>query len=395
MKKNVDTQPSFQRELVWKTATKQLLIDTILRGYDMPKFYWEEVSKDKYKVIDGQQRINAIWDFKENKYKLQKNNPLIDNEDVSEKTYEKLSLDMKQIFDSSSIDVIVISEADSESEIIDMFLRLQSGVTLKAQEKRKAMMGKMRDFVEEISKHNFFSKVDYKNIRFSHQQTVAQITLLELSGCPTEVKSAYLNKMYDQHNKNFDANGSVAKKIKRVLEFMNKIFKENTPGLKNYYVISFYTLISLLLEKYVLSDMYEKIFDWYKEFDQYRINEKNKDEEEEMDPDIADFQDKITHASDGKASIEWRQDYLLRKFLVKFPEIITKDENRNFTDEQKRAIYFRDAGICKVEIKCNGKKLTWNNWHADHIKPYAQGGKTIVSNGRVSCPECNLSRGTG
>ena len=111
-----------------------------------------------------------------------------------------------------------------------------------------------------------------------------------------------------------------------------------------------------------------------------------------MDPDIADFQDKITHASDGKASIEWRQDYLLRKFLVKFPEIITKDENRNFTDEQKRAIYFRDVGICKVKIKCNGKKLTWNNWHADHIKPYAQGGKTIVSNCRASCPECNLSR---
>jgi 5-methylcytosine-specific restriction endonuclease McrA len=29
----------------------------------------------------------------------------------------------------------------------------------------------------------------------------------------------------------------------------------------------------------------------------------------------------------------------------------------------------------------------------DHIIPHSKGGKTIVSNGRVSCSECNRSKG--
>ena len=37
-----------------------------------------------------------------------------------------------------------------------MFLRLQNGITLKAQEKRHAFGGNMRDFVIQISKHPFF-----------------------------------------------------------------------------------------------------------------------------------------------------------------------------------------------------------------------------------------------
>ena len=79
-------------------------------------------------------------------------------------------------------------------------------------------------------------------------------------------------------------------------------------------------------------------------------------------------------------------------------DIVRNAENnafQDFTDEQKRAIFYRDQQICQLKIKCNGKKLSWGNWHADHINPYAKGGKTIVENGRVSCAECNLSRGAG
>ena len=40
IKDRVNTNPDFQRPAVWGLAQKQLLIDTILRGYDIPKFYW-------------------------------------------------------------------------------------------------------------------------------------------------------------------------------------------------------------------------------------------------------------------------------------------------------------------------------------------------------------------
>ena len=56
----IDTNPDFQRPAVWRIGQKQLLIDTILRGYDIPKLYWRKVNKspEKYEVVDGQQRLS-------------------------------------------------------------------------------------------------------------------------------------------------------------------------------------------------------------------------------------------------------------------------------------------------------------------------------------------------
>ena len=46
--------------------------------------------------------------------------------------------------------------------------------------------------------------------------------------------------------------------------------------------------------------------------------------------------------------------------------------------EQRLAIYRRDGGLCKIALKCKGDKCEWDNWAADHIKPWFKGGKTTV-----------------
>jgi hypothetical protein len=53
IKKRIDTNPDFQRPPVWSRSQKQLLIDTIVRGYDMPKLYWRKTgsSPDRYLPI--------------------------------------------------------------------------------------------------------------------------------------------------------------------------------------------------------------------------------------------------------------------------------------------------------------------------------------------------------
>lgn len=60
--KQIDPNPTYQRSSVWKTPQKQLLIDSILRDFDIPKFYLRvnNSSKFKYEIIDGQQRIRAL-----------------------------------------------------------------------------------------------------------------------------------------------------------------------------------------------------------------------------------------------------------------------------------------------------------------------------------------------
>ena len=57
--------PDWQRQKVWSPAKKRDLIDTLLRGWKLPKFYFLKGSENSgtYEVVDGQQRLNAIFEF--------------------------------------------------------------------------------------------------------------------------------------------------------------------------------------------------------------------------------------------------------------------------------------------------------------------------------------------
>ncbi|WP_394708360.1 DUF262 domain-containing protein [uncultured Desulfuromusa sp.] len=63
--------PPYQRMGgVWTKEKKQLLIDSILNDYDIPKIYFhlydrEKASESGYEhaVIDGRQRLETIWEF--------------------------------------------------------------------------------------------------------------------------------------------------------------------------------------------------------------------------------------------------------------------------------------------------------------------------------------------
>ena len=149
---------------------------------------------DTEKVVDGQQRLRAIWEFVEGKYKLSKTAEKIGNYDIADKTYSELPDDLRISFDGYALDVIILSDSDEE-EVREMFLRLQNGTSLKAQEKRNAMSGKMRDFVKELVEHDFFIKsVKFENKRFTHDHIAAQMCLLELNGEPCNLKDKDLPK---------------------------------------------------------------------------------------------------------------------------------------------------------------------------------------------------------
>src|SRR5260370_24006291 len=62
--------PDWQRQEVWGRERKQRLIDSILRGWKLPKFYFVKSSGETYLVEDGQQRLAAIWEFFSNEIPL-------------------------------------------------------------------------------------------------------------------------------------------------------------------------------------------------------------------------------------------------------------------------------------------------------------------------------------
>lgn len=62
----------YQRKLVWTLEEKEKLIGSILRGYPIPLFLLAERPQihgsEKYEIIDGMQRLNAIFSFIENSF---------------------------------------------------------------------------------------------------------------------------------------------------------------------------------------------------------------------------------------------------------------------------------------------------------------------------------------
>lgn len=68
----LDLEPKYQRDFVWSKSDKVALIDSIFNNVEIGKFAiinkpWH--NKYAYEVLDGKQRIRALLDFYENRFK--------------------------------------------------------------------------------------------------------------------------------------------------------------------------------------------------------------------------------------------------------------------------------------------------------------------------------------
>lgn len=392
IKDRINTNPDFQRPAVWSKTQKQLLIDTILREYDIPKLYWRKIATkpDRYDVVDGQQRLRAIWEFFDGGFSLPKDAEPIDGDAIAKLSYQGLPDELRMRFDVYALDVVVLEESD-EDEVREMFLRLQNGTSLKAQEKRNAYPGQMRAFVRGLVNHVFFNSVDFLNSRFTYDLIAAQLICLELAGQPTNIKNADLNRMYSEH-KDFDLKSIEAKSVERTLGILAKIFPDKTPELERFNVISLYCVVSELHKQYVFKEVLPLIRNWFLAFESDRRQQAQK-QEDEIDAEWASYKEKISHSTDSSDSVKWRMEFMLRHLLERYPSIQLKDNQRSFTNMQRITVFRRDKGHCQLKIKCDGIKLIWDDWHCDHVVAWTAGGKTTVENAKAACSACNLSKG--
>src|SRR5262245_20484388 len=59
----LDLQPGFQRGAVWSRPKQRRLVDSILRSWYVPPIHVVRTEDDEQIVLDGQQRLRAIYDF--------------------------------------------------------------------------------------------------------------------------------------------------------------------------------------------------------------------------------------------------------------------------------------------------------------------------------------------
>ncbi len=60
--------PEYQRGLVWEQEQKELLIDSMMINLPIGNIFLNDRGHLDYEIVDGQQRLMAIWDYVNDKY---------------------------------------------------------------------------------------------------------------------------------------------------------------------------------------------------------------------------------------------------------------------------------------------------------------------------------------
>jgi len=190
----INLNPDYQRMGgVWTNEKRQLLMDSILNDYDIPKIYFHELNSEefnqtkfRYSVIDGRQRLESIWDFMDGKFPMAKDfeyqrDTSVNLAGLSYEDIAKQHPKIKVKFDSFVLPVVTVAvEGDDIDLIEDMFSRLNEAVPLNAAEKRNAFGGNMVKVIADLSNHAFFSdRVKFRNNRYQHREATARFLLVE------------------------------------------------------------------------------------------------------------------------------------------------------------------------------------------------------------------------
>ncbi len=229
-KSRIEVDDEFQRGLVWSSAQQALLIDSILRGFDVPKIFLRKLPDGNphlFSVIDGKQRLTAIWRFLNDEVSLlKKADPFPEFGDLGGMLWSEMPNAAKDRLQFANLTVSKIEDATSD-EIRELFLRLQEGEPLNAAEKRNAVAGPVRDFVaDKLATHPVWPKTGIRKFRFGWDEHSAIVLALVRQGGPTGIKGADLHKLYEIED--FDPNGSDATRAMKILDMLQQM-AESSP----------------------------------------------------------------------------------------------------------------------------------------------------------------------
>lgn len=135
--KRVILDSDFQREDVWSPEGKAELVESVLMGLPLPIFYF---SQDKYGnliVVDGRQRLTALFSYMNDDYRL-KNLKILP--DVNDRRFSELSPVQKARIEDFQIQAHVIMPPTPDRIKFDIFDRVnRGGMRLNKQEMRNAL----------------------------------------------------------------------------------------------------------------------------------------------------------------------------------------------------------------------------------------------------------------
>ncbi len=306
--------PDWQRQEVWNRDKKQRLIDSILRGWKLPKFYFIEGSGENYLVEDGQQRLNAIWEFFSNELSLNAESA----KQFGGRFYRDLPRVVADSFDDFEINFDVISGA-TDPELKEFFQRLQEGMPLTSSEKLNAVPSKLTDYCRSAANHPFFTKtVAIPNTRYAHFDILAKVAAVEVEGLDAGLRLEDIRQVFLSQS-SFAPTSAIGKRIKAALDFLSKAFKNRGSSLRTRTIVQSLTTLTCKIIATGRSRGHEAELRKFFETFMTELAEQVEMGQGATDSDYVTFQRSVS--ANVKGGAKTRQEILIRKLFRIAPEL--------------------------------------------------------------------------
>lgn len=367
---------------VWSNEDKQCFIDSLLRGEPIPIFFVNyDSSKQLFYIVDGQQRLNCISMFYDNKIKLSRKFSDEDNHGKTFNAENPLDDGRKKQFLEYNLTFHILEDYDDERVRV-IFSRLQRGKPLQIGERLNAKPGEIVRCMRVLASHPFLAKSTAvaKN-RYGVYPDAARILFYEKYKTK-QCGSSELYGFFDD-NRTLDKSCNEYKSATKVLNCLGKCFPPNDGPYrvfeKHAWVFAVYGMIRELQVAYSLIGHEQNVGAFVRDFHRKVYNEDFR----RSKTDYQRFYDNIRGGWSEKI-VALRRDTLIKEFLSKHkvPEL---DDKRQISDEDKLALFAVHSN-CE-RCGCAFKEYRDAEYH--HRQLYSEGGKTTKQNIMVLCRSCH------
>lgn len=176
--KKLILDPDYQRRAIWSVDKQTAFIESLYMEIMIPPIYVVEIpgedilEETKYEVVDGKQRLTAVWDFIKGTLRLNERNLEYYADIFGGKTFpeiREIEAEKTSQMLSSILDIYVITANSPEFTKYDIFARLNRGAEkLKVNEIRRAIYkSKVTAWITEFVDEQLATNKEYYESIFS------------------------------------------------------------------------------------------------------------------------------------------------------------------------------------------------------------------------------------
>lgn len=327
----LDIRPPYQREFIYKPRERDAVIDSILKGFPLNVMYWADREDGTFEIIDGQQRTISVAQYVDGEFSF------------DGRYFHNLPSDTADRILDYELMVYVCTGTDSEKLAWFRTINI-AGQKLTQQELRNAVYA--GPWVTDAKRY------------FSRAGAVAyRVGADHLNGSP--IRQEYLETAirwisggaiedYMARHQHDASAKPLWSHFRRVIEWVESCFNTRPKLMRG--------------------------VDWGKLYDQHHG--------QSVDVEAAE-----------KETLQLIEDDDVQRQRGIYAYLLTRDERnlniRAFSPAMKRRAYERQEGRCEV---CRDE-FELAQMEADHITPWADGGKTVQENCQALCRDCNRRKG--